>query len=272
MPRITSCLHACSAAPAARCRRPCCHSAAFIVLWHCRAWGCAAGRGRAGRYPRGWGKHPLPAALGDRLCSDAQHRGKSKVGIAPGGWHGHTRPPPRQTHRRSALGLYEPVVEGEGLHDGGVSLGALLELLQRQLPVCVLQNVAVVLRHRPGAPTQPPTHTAAGTERLGRPWGRSVELRSPRGAGGEGAEIQREPRSVPPTPRETTPIRLHCPHLVHHGKNPIHPLLRCVFLLGKLHSVSLRQQDGTQSRVDMGTVSPGGDVRSVPPPALTTIW
>lgn len=44
------------------------------------------------------------------------------------------------THRRSAPGLYEPIVEGERLHDGGVSLGALLEFLQRQLPVSILQK------------------------------------------------------------------------------------------------------------------------------------
>lgn len=115
VPRITSCLHACSAAPAARCRRPCCHSAAFIVLWHCSAWGCAAGRGRAGRYPQGWGKHPLLAALGDRPCSDAQHRGKSKVGLAPGGWHGHTRPPPTPDSPPLSPGTIRARRRGRGL-------------------------------------------------------------------------------------------------------------------------------------------------------------
>lgn len=63
---------------------------------------------------------------------------------------GPPRTPPRRTHRRSAPGLYEPVVEGERLHDGGVGLGALLKLLQRQLPICVLQNTPVTALLRPG--------------------------------------------------------------------------------------------------------------------------
>lgn len=54
-----------------------------------------------------------------------------------------TRSPWRRTHRRSALGLYKPIVEGERLHDGGVGLGALLKFLQRQLPVRILQNTPV---------------------------------------------------------------------------------------------------------------------------------
>lgn len=56
---------------------------------------------------------------------------------------GHPRVPQHCTHRRLAPGLYEPIVEGKRLHDGGVSLGALLKLLQRQLPIRVLQNTPV---------------------------------------------------------------------------------------------------------------------------------
>lgn len=48
------------------------------------------------------------------------------------------------------------------------------------------------------------------------------------------------------------------PHLVHHGKNPIHPFLRCVFLLGKLHRVALQQQHGTRSHAGTARVLPGG--------------
>ena len=36
-------------------------------------------------------------------------------------------------------GLYQPVIEGQRLHNGGVCLGSLLELLEGQLPVGVLQ-------------------------------------------------------------------------------------------------------------------------------------
>lgn len=60
---------------------------------------------------------------------------------------------------------------------------------------------------------------------------------------------------------------LENPHLVHHGKNPIHPLLRCVLLLRKLHCVSLRQQDRTRSHTRLcpaWTVSPGKDTHFAP--------
>lgn len=36
-------------------------------------------------------------------------------------------------------GLYQPVIEGQRLHDGGVCLRSFLELLQGQLPVSILQ-------------------------------------------------------------------------------------------------------------------------------------
>lgn len=40
----------------------------------------------------------------------------------------------------SGPGLYQPIVEGQRLHDGGIGLGAFLELLQRQLPIGILQE------------------------------------------------------------------------------------------------------------------------------------
>lgn len=57
------------------------------------------------------------------------------------------------------------------------------------------------------------------------------------------------------------------PHLVHHGKNPIHPLLWCVLLLRKLHCVSLQQQDRTRSHTHLcpaWRVSPGKDCPPTP--------
>jgi len=67
---------------------------------------------------------------------------------------------------------------------------------------------------------------------------------------------------------------LEHPHLVHHGENPIYPLLRCVLLLGKLHCVSLRRQDGTRSRTrrcPAWTVSPDEDRGLNPaPPRIRT--
>lgn len=48
------------------------------------------------------------------------------------------RTPP--THHSSGPGLYQPIVEGQCLHDGGVGLGALLELLKSQLPVSILRT------------------------------------------------------------------------------------------------------------------------------------
>lgn len=59
--------------------------------------------------------------------------------------------------------------------------------------------------------------------------------------------------------------RVKHPHLVHHGKNPIHPLLWCVLLLGKLHCVSLQQQDRTRSDTHCALpVSPGKDCPHTP--------
>lgn len=63
-------------------------------------------------------------------------------------WPG-SRPPPTPGPQGPGLtgagrGLYQPVVEGQRLHDGGVGLGALLELLQRQLAVGVLQAEAAL--------------------------------------------------------------------------------------------------------------------------------
>lgn len=52
-----------------------------------------------------------------------------EVGMAQGRWERGTHSPWHCTHRRSAPGLYEPIVEGERLHNGGVGLGALLKLL-----------------------------------------------------------------------------------------------------------------------------------------------
>lgn len=58
--------------------------------------------------------------------------------------------------------------------------------------------------------------------------------------------------------------RVKHPHLVHHGKNPIHPLLWCVFLLGKLHCVSLQQQDRTRSHTHCALPAGCPQARIVP--------
>ena len=39
-----------------------------------------------------------------------------------------------------AMVLHKPIVEGQGLHDGRVVLGALLELLEAEVPVVVLRK------------------------------------------------------------------------------------------------------------------------------------
>jgi hypothetical protein len=44
------------------------------------------------------------------------------------------------THHSSGPGLYQPIVEGQRLHNGGISLGAFLELLKSQLPISILQT------------------------------------------------------------------------------------------------------------------------------------
>lgn len=112
------------------------------------------------------------------------------------GWDSSPLPPPPAgprsswTHPSSGRGLYQPVIEGQRLHDGGVGLGPLLELLQRQLPVGVLQAERQRLS---GRGSQPP--------RTARAWplARGGSQESSPGESGGGRAAPGEKSGVRPT-------------------------------------------------------------------------
>lgn len=82
------------------------------------------------------------------IWADPQAPWKPKELAPVGGFLPHPCLRVHPTHPSSGPGLYQPIVEGQRLHDGGVGLGAFLELLKRQLPVGILQEERWTIRQR----------------------------------------------------------------------------------------------------------------------------
>lgn len=81
-----------------------------------------------------------PAPAPHRLTTKNPEDTENQLAVLRVGCHSQLCLGTLPTHHSSGPGLYQPVVEGQRLHDGGVSLGAFLELLKRQLPVSILQT------------------------------------------------------------------------------------------------------------------------------------